>query len=66
MITDKQRHVYHTMIELERTGTYPCIQEVADAIGKSWSTARYHIECLAKAGWITRTPAKDRSMRVVY
>ena len=64
-ISDKQVEVFKVLAEMEGREYHPCIDDIAKAIGKSWATARYHVERLVDAGLVTRIPAHSRSMRIV-
>lgn len=58
-ISRKQRAVYDYIVDCRRQiGVSPTLSEIAEAFEIGESTARWHITCLVKAGWLTRSPGR--------
>jgi len=64
-LTDKNFAVFEAVCGLIEAGFNPCIQDIADIVGLSWPTTRYHLTRLEAAGLISRVPAKNRSIKII-
>jgi DNA-binding MarR family transcriptional regulator len=66
-LTSRQRKVLDFVEEFRsRTGYPPTLQEIGDAIGvRNVNAVRGHLAALEKKGYVTRTPDKARSIRVL-
>ncbi|SEU07903.1 repressor LexA [Lacrimispora sphenoides] len=61
-LSDKQKLVYDYIKQyVKQNGYPPTVREVADELGKSASTAQFHMQKLEELGHIVRDPAKPRA-----
>jgi repressor LexA len=63
-ITQKQIDVYDYIRHCIHSGTPPTVREISAYMGLSKTGARCHIQALARKGYITLTPNKQRNIRL--